>query len=157
MLEGDPDRRESREALQQDPLEVGLVEGAERGMAVEAAGEVGRHQGDVARVQVAHVRILNETRRDLVEEAHLAEETQRLRVIGDRPRQAEQPGVSLENQHANPGEAEQIRRHEPDRAGADDCDLDRERAAAVPRIVLRRHGFLRLQTFLLRLSVKSTK
>ena len=140
MLEGDLDRRESSEALQQDPLEVGLVEGAERRMAVEAAGEVGRHQGDVARIQVAHVRILNETRRDLVEEAHLAEETQRLRIIGDRPRQAEQPGVSLENQHANPGEAEQIRRHQPDRAGADNCDLDRERPAAVPRCILWRHG-----------------
>ena len=44
-------------------------------MAVEAGGEVGGHQCDVARIQVAHVRILNKTRRDLVEEAHLAEET----------------------------------------------------------------------------------
>ena len=139
MLEGDPDRRESREALEQDPLEVGLVEGAERRMAVEAAREVGRHQGDVARVQMADVRILNEAGRDLVEEAHLAEEAQRLRVIGDGARQAEQAGVSLENQHANPGEAEQIRGHEPDRAGADDGDLDRERPAAVPRNVLKRH------------------
>ena len=125
-------------------------------MAVEPAREVRRHQGDIARVYMAHVGILNEARRDLVEEAHLAEETQRLRVIGDRPRQAEQPGVSLQNQHANPGEAEQIRRHEPDRAGADDGDLRRERATCVPRIILRCHGFLRLQTFLLRLSVKST-
>ena len=106
---------------------------------------------------MADVRILNEARRDVVEEAHLTEQTQRLRVIGDRARQAEQPGVALENQHANPGEAEQIRGHEPDRPGADDCDLGRERPTCVPRIVLRRHGFLRLQTFLLRLSVKSTK
>ena len=75
MLEGDLDRRESSEALQQDPLEVGLVEGAEGRMAVEAAGEVGRHQCDVARVQVAHARILNKTRRELAEEAHLAEES----------------------------------------------------------------------------------
>ena len=29
MFEGDPDRRESCEALEQDPLEVGLVERAE--------------------------------------------------------------------------------------------------------------------------------
>ena len=116
-------------------------------MAVEAAGEIGRHQGDVARIQVAHVRILNETWLDFVEEAHLTEETQRLRVIGDRPRQAEQACVSLENQRANPSEAEQIRRHEPDRAGADDSDLDRERAAPVPRIVLRRHGFLPTANF----------
>ena len=71
MLEGDPDRRESREALEQDPLEVGLVEGAERRMAVKAGREVGRHQGDVARVQMADVRVLNEARRDVVEEAHL--------------------------------------------------------------------------------------
>ena len=136
MFEGDPDRRESREALEQDPLEVGLVEGAERRMAVKAAREVGRHQGDVARVPMADVRVLNEARRDLVEEAHLTEQTQRLRVIGDSAGQAEQPGVSLENQHANSGEAEQIRRHEPDRPGADDCDLGRERAAAVPRCIL---------------------
>ena len=86
------------------------------------------------------VRVLNQARRDLVEEAHLAEETKCLRIIGDGAGQAEQPGVSLENQHANPGEAEQIRRHQPDRAGADDGDLDRERAAPVPRCILWRHG-----------------
>ena len=33
-------------------------------MAVEPAREVGRHQGDVARVQMADVRILNQARRD---------------------------------------------------------------------------------------------
>ena len=85
------------------------------------------------------------------------EQTQRLRVIGDGARQAEQPGVALENQHANSGEAEQIRGHEPDRPGADDRDLDRERPTGVPRSVLKRHGFLRLRTFLLTLSVRSTK
>ena len=33
-----------------------------------------------------------------------------------------------------PGEAEQICGHQPDRAGADDCDLDRAGPAAVPEI-----------------------
>src|SRR5208282_5622434 len=37
MAEGDPDRRESRKPPEQRPLEVGLVECAERRMAVEPA------------------------------------------------------------------------------------------------------------------------
>ena len=53
----------------------------------------------------------------------LCEQPQGLGVVGDRARQAEQPGIALEDDDLHAGRAEEIGDHQSDRAGADDRDL----------------------------------
>ena len=89
MGEGDADVAETREALEQGPLELGLVEGSERRVAIDAAGKLRLHQRLAARIEMAHRRVLHQTRRNLVKKPNLSEQAKGLRVIGDGARQPE--------------------------------------------------------------------
>ena len=66
---------------------------------------------------------MHEARRDLVEEPDLSEQAKGLGVIGDGARQPHQPGIALEEDDPKAGQPEQVRRHQPDRAGPHDCDV----------------------------------
>ena len=124
VLEGDADGAEAYEALEQDPLKFRLIEGAERRMAMEAVRELTHHQRLAAGIEVANLRVHHKARRDIGKEPNLGEKAQGLGVIGDGARQAERPAIALEDGDPKASQPEQVCRHQPDGAGADDCDIE---------------------------------
>ena len=132
MGEGDADVAKTRQAPKQGALKLGLVEGSERRMAIDAAGKLRLHQRLAARIDMANRRVLHQTRLDLVKKPNLIEEAKGLRVIGDGARQPEQASIALEDRNPKPGRAEKIGGHQTDRASPDNRDLALRYALGCP-------------------------
>ena len=80
---------ETGQAIEQHFFEFRLIEGAQRRVTKLASDrEIRGHQCDIARIEVADMRILNEAWRDPVEQADLGEQTQCLGVISNCSRQS---------------------------------------------------------------------
>ena len=111
---------------------------------------------------MADLRVLHEARRDLGKEPNLSEKAQGLGVIGDGARQAEKAGIALEDRDPKARQPEQIRRHQPDRAGPDDRDVAFDHELGAQFRLFRHLRFLRtlsrhrLGNFMLLIYVKST-
>ena len=75
MLERDGDLAEARQSFEQDLLEIRLIEGAERRMAVDALRDLERHERLAPSIEMADMRVSHEARRDLLEEPDLIEKT----------------------------------------------------------------------------------
>ena len=119
------DAGKPRQSVEQHLLELRLVEGADWGMAIgSGGGNIRRHQGSTARVHVAYMRALDELRRHRVEQPDQGKEPQGFGIVGDGSRDPTKIFGALQNGDLDAGQAEQIRRHQPDRAGSNHCHVD---------------------------------
>ena len=82
------------QAVEQNPLEIRLVEGAESGVTVEPASQhVSGHQDLPARVEVTDTWILQKPGRDLIQQPDLGEKPQGLDVVGDARGRPSRPSL----------------------------------------------------------------
>ena len=123
MGEGDADVAKTCEAPKQGALKLGLVEGSERRVAIDAAGKLRLHKRLAARIEMANRRVLHQPRRDLVKKPNLSEQAKGLRVIGDGARQPQEVGIALEDFDPKPRRAEKIGGHQTDRTSPHDRDV----------------------------------
>ena len=130
QLDAEPqlDARVLRELLAQHPLQLRLVEGDERGMAVDDAGAVDAGEAAEQRRVVLHLRD-GDGRELAVAHADHLQDAQRLVVQRDRARLLEDRGRLVDGQHAHAVAAEQVGQRGADRAEADQQHVGVQRLA----------------------------